>query len=356
MPKDHIEKMYTAQLESQKEQLKQDYDTADEKLIASLQKAQQATDTALTRTAVESQKAAVNNAELHDAHGLSSGARAQARLAQENQLQSDLTAIRQTQLQTEADTQRQRDLLSKEYASAIRKAQSENDMAKAEALYTQAQKEEEALLAKQEAAAKLMASAGDFGRLAQLYGLTEAEAAALRSDYLQSNAPSGGSGSGGSGGTGGGGGGGSDDNGGSPITKIGNDGPVDPDLYADVPKSTKKIVDNVRNVYPSTFGKKDPEAEAFRQMIETPLPLPIQTGPVQTSQSPVQIKPQYTANVNKFISSHMTPQQAEANRISRSAYTAMIEDWMNDVELSEGEIWALNEYYGLELEKRMGKA
>ncbi|MBQ2383687.1 MAG: hypothetical protein II290_06570, partial [Oscillospiraceae bacterium] len=200
MPKDHIEKMYTAQLESQKEQLKQDYDTADEKLIAALQKAQKATDTALTRTAVESQKAAVNNAELHDAHGLSSGARAQVRLAQENQLQSDLTAIRQTQLQTEADTQRQRDLLSKEYASAIRKAQSENDMAKAEALYTQAQKEEEALLAKQEAAAKLMASAGDFGRLAQLYGLTEAEAAALRSDYLQSNAPSGGSGSGGSGG------------------------------------------------------------------------------------------------------------------------------------------------------------
>ena len=29
---------------------------------------------------------------------------------------------------------------------------------------------------------------------------------------------------------------------------------------------------------------------------------------------------------------------------------------MNDVELSEGEIMALNEYYGLELEKRMGKA
>lgn len=333
MSKDHIEKMYTAQLEAQKEQLKQDYDTADEKLIASLQKAQQATDTALTRTAVESQKAAVNNAELHDAHGLSSGARAQVRLAQENQLQSDLTAIRQTQLQTEADTQRQRDLLSKEYASAIRKAQSENDMAKAEALYTQAQKEEEALLAKQEAAAKLMASAGDFGRLAQLYGLTEAEAAALRSDYLQSNAPSGGSGS-------------------------GNDAPVVGDAVVDdtvapLPKPLQ-IAQNVAKVYDTMIRKKDPEAEAFRQMIETPLPIP--TGPAQTPQSPAQIKPQYTANVNKFISSHLTPQQAEANRISRSAYTAMIEDWMNDVELSEGEIMALNEYYGLELEKRMGKA
>ena len=343
MPKDHIEKMYTAQLESQKEQLKQDYDTADEKLIAALQKAQKATDTALTRTAVESQKAAVNNAELHDAHGLSSGARAQVRLAQENQLQSDLTALRKTQLQTEADTQRQRDLLSKEYASAIRKAQSENDMAKAEALYTQAQKEEEALLAKQEAAAKLMASAGDFGRLAQLYGLTEAEAAALRSDYLQSNAPSGGSGSGGSGGTGGGGGGGSDDNGGSPITKIGNDGPVDPDLYADVPKSTREIVDNVKALYTSTLQPKDPAAVAYQKLMSTPSADGSSALPVSTSQ----------AKISKFISDHMTLAEARSRGITEREYKRMVEDWMNSIDLTDSEILALDKHYSLGLAQRM---
>lgn len=178
---DQIEKMYAAQLASQKEQLQQDYSTADAELIASLQKSQQTTNKNLTRTAVESQKAAVNNAELHNATGLSSGARAQVRLAQENQLQADLTALRQQQLQTETDIQRQRDVLSREYASAIRKAQADNDMARAEALYAQAQKDEERLLARQQSAAQLMANAGDYSRLANLYGLSANEVEALRS-------------------------------------------------------------------------------------------------------------------------------------------------------------------------------
>lgn len=191
---EQIEKMYAAQLAAQKEQLKQDYDTADADLVASLQKAQQATDKSLTRTAVESQKAAVNNAELHNASGLSSGARAQVRLAQENQLQQDLTAIRQQQQQIDTDTQRQRDLLAQGYASAIRQAQAENDLAKAEALYAQAQKEEEALLSKQQSAAQLMMGAGDYSRIAQLYGLSDSEIAALKAAGSSGSTGSAGSG------------------------------------------------------------------------------------------------------------------------------------------------------------------
>ena len=145
-----LEKIYEAQLAAQKEQLKQDYDLSDAELTRQKEQNQKITDANLTRTAVEAQKAAVNNAELHNAYGLSSGARAQARLAQENQLQANMTALRVAQQEADAETERQRGLLSKEYASAIRQAQAENDLAKAEALYQEAQQREAAMLSAQQ--------------------------------------------------------------------------------------------------------------------------------------------------------------------------------------------------------------
>ena len=175
-----IAQMYESQLKSQKEQLDTDYMQAILDLDAQQRKNQQATDANLNRTAVEAQKAAVNNAELHNAYGLSSGTRAQARLAQENQLQADMTALRAAQQNADADVERQRSLLAQAYSSEIRKAQAENDLAKAEALYASAKEEEEKLLAKQEAAGKLMAEvAGDYSLLGKLYGLSEEEIAAL---------------------------------------------------------------------------------------------------------------------------------------------------------------------------------
>lgn len=175
-----IKNMYESQLKSQKEQLDTDYKQAILDLDAQQKKNQQATDANLNRTAVEAQKAAVNHAELQNAYGLSSGARAQARLAQKNQLQADMTALRAAQQNADADVERQRSLLAQEYASAIRQAQAENDLAKAEALYASAKEEENKLLAKQEAAGKLMAEvAGDYTLLGKLYGLSEEDLAAL---------------------------------------------------------------------------------------------------------------------------------------------------------------------------------
>jgi multidrug efflux pump subunit AcrA (membrane-fusion protein) len=125
---------------------------------------------------VEAQKAAVNTAELHNAYGLSSGARAQARLSQENQLQANLTALRAQQQELDADVERQRSLLSQQYQSAIREAQAENDLAKAEALYEEARRKQDALAAQQQAqskyayeAAQLMADAGDYTQLVNFY-------------------------------------------------------------------------------------------------------------------------------------------------------------------------------------------
>lgn len=197
---DQIKKMYSSQLASQQEQLKQGYMQADAEYAAEKEKAQKVTDANLTRTAVEAQKAAVNNAELHNAYGLSSGTRAQARLAQENQLQADLTALRMQQQELDTDVERQRTLLSQQYQSAIREAQAENDLAKAQALYEEAQRQQDALLAKQQAAAaqkqaqdleaaKLMADAGDYTRLAKIYGLSAAELKVLMGEPATKEPP-----------------------------------------------------------------------------------------------------------------------------------------------------------------------
>ena len=173
--KDYINKMYDASLEGQKAQLQEGYDQAGEQLDEQQRKAQQQTDANLTRTYVEAEKARKNYAEVQNAYGLTSGAMAQARLAQENQRTANMTALRQQQQEVDAAIEQERGRLGREYTAAIQQAQANNDLARAQALYEAAQREEERLLAKQEAAAKLMAGEGDYRRLAELYGLTEEE-------------------------------------------------------------------------------------------------------------------------------------------------------------------------------------
>lgn len=173
--KDQINQMYDAQLAAQKSQMQTNYETADAELAAKQEQANKLLDKNITRTRTDAQRSAMNAEEYYNAAGLSSGARAQARLAQDNQLLADITTLRAAQQQADAETERQRTLLSKEYASAIAKAQAENDLARAEALYADAKEAEAKLLAKQEAAAGIMAQAGDYTRYGDLYGLTADE-------------------------------------------------------------------------------------------------------------------------------------------------------------------------------------
>lgn len=177
--KDYINKMYDASMESQKAGIQEDYDQAGEQLTQQQEAARKQTDANLTRTYVEAEKARKNYQEVQNAYGLTSGAMAQVRLSQDNQLQADLTALRAQQQEADASIERERGLLAKEYAAAIRQAQANNDIARAEALYAAAQREEERLLQQQEAAAQLMAGQGDYARLAALYGMTEAELRSL---------------------------------------------------------------------------------------------------------------------------------------------------------------------------------
>lgn len=176
---EYINKMYDSSLAGQKETLKQNYDKGTTDLEREQQKQQKETDANLTRTYVEANKAAKNYNEVQNAYGLTSGAMAQARLAQDNQLQGDLTAIRAAQQSVDADIERQRTLLSQQYASAIAKAQADNDFQRAQALYKAAKDDEDRLMQQQKEAGNLMASVGDYSILANLYGLTPEQLALL---------------------------------------------------------------------------------------------------------------------------------------------------------------------------------
>jgi hypothetical protein len=189
---DYINKMYDSNLESQKAAMEQEYAKNQSNLDARQEAAQKQTDANLTRTYVEAAKAQKNYDEVQNAYGLTSGAMAQARLAQDNQLQADLTALRAQQQNVDAGLEREKALLQQQYAAAIRQAQAENDMAKAQALYDAAKQDEADLLQKQKAAAALMAGAGDYSLYAQLYGLTPEQLARLQGEPAAGSAGGGG--------------------------------------------------------------------------------------------------------------------------------------------------------------------
>ena len=184
---DEIKKMYESQLKSTKEQLTNDYNYALSDLDLQKNKNQQETDANLNRTAVEAEKRAMSDAEYYAASGLTSGAKAQARIARDNQAMADMATIRAAQQTADAEVERQRGLLAKEYASAISKAQAENDYNLAKALYEQAAADDQAILQRQTDAAKLLAENGDYTLLGQIYGLTQDQINALNGELVVPN-------------------------------------------------------------------------------------------------------------------------------------------------------------------------
>jgi len=194
---DYLNQIYDSSLESQKQLLQSNYETDISNLDAEKAEAQRQSDEDLSRTYVEAYKKAKNFNEVQNAYGLTSGAMGQAALAQGNQLQANLTDLRAVQEQVDAEIERQRSILGKEYAAAIAKAQADNDYQRAKALYEQAQREEERLLQLKMAAGELMASVGDYSILQDLYGLSRSQVQALEEYYFPED--SGSSGGGGSG-------------------------------------------------------------------------------------------------------------------------------------------------------------
>lgn len=293
---DKINQMYDSQLNSQKEQLTQDYTKADSDLTAQKDKLQKQTDAQLRRTAVDAQKAKINTAEYHAANGLSTGARAQARLALENQLQADLAALRTAQQEADSETERQRGLLSQEYAALIRKAQADNDFQRAQALYQEAKDADAKLLARQEAAAGIMAQAGDYTRYGELYGLTPEEIKKLRKQS----------------------------SGGGTRRVIDND-------ILDVDPVVEEEGDEV------AVTPQSPYIQAVKDQVLGLLnPIPVDTTGTKA-----------TDTADAFIKRHMSLEEAIGRGIGETSFKAMIRKDLEKANLSAADFAKLEQIYGL---------
>lgn len=156
----YINKLYDNARDSQKQQLDQNYADNSSFLDSQQQGVQNQTDEYLNRTNVEAEKAA-KEYEAGQYPRISGGAAAQAGLSQWNQRTADTNALKDRQSDADAEIERQRQLLASQYSAAIRQAQADNDMQRAQQLYDAAKAEESRLLEYRKQGAALMAGAGD---------------------------------------------------------------------------------------------------------------------------------------------------------------------------------------------------
>lgn len=152
---DYINQMYDAALQAQLESLKASYEQNISELDASVGKVDDTyTEQKRQTTGTNAQQAAAWR-EMANAYGLNSGAIGQAALAQNNQLQSNLNTLESAQAAAQAEIELQRTLLGQEYQAQINQAIAENNMNKAEMLYQEAVRADEALIQQQQYYASL---------------------------------------------------------------------------------------------------------------------------------------------------------------------------------------------------------
>lgn len=194
---EYINKIYEAQRQAAIDKLKATYDTNMNTLNTAASKIPDTYNTARNSTAAvsEQNKSAFN--ERAAATGLNNGAGGQAALAIGNTLTSNMSALDKQQASSVADIEAQRIQLSTTFKNAIDSAVSENDFAKAQALYEEATRVDNSLVSQSQAQAsvdaqyqqyqaerelnraQVLASSGDFSGYKSIYGLTDAQVASL---------------------------------------------------------------------------------------------------------------------------------------------------------------------------------
>ena len=147
---DYINQMMDANLAAQKAALEQAYKQNTGELDTAQTNSDNAYSEQKRQTAGQSDRDAANWRELAVAQGLNTGAVGQAALAQNNQLQSDLSTLGASQAEVNANFEKQRALLGQKYQYDIIKAQAENDLQRAEMLYKEAVRADEALRQQQQ--------------------------------------------------------------------------------------------------------------------------------------------------------------------------------------------------------------
>ena len=171
---DYIRQMYEANLAANKSQLESDYNQNLSDLGAEESKLGQIYYEQMRQAQAESDRNRQAFQEYANARGLNSGTGGQAELAQQNQLSSNLNTLRQSEAEKRAEVERQRVLLGRQYQNAIQKAQAENDLAKAKALYEEAVRVDEAISA---------ASQADADRAMQIFSMLNNTALSAAGTY-----------------------------------------------------------------------------------------------------------------------------------------------------------------------------
>ena len=181
-----INKIYDAQLEAQRIQAQAEMDKSLSDIDAAQQASRREMDKSLTAAYVDALRKGRNYQEMQTAYGQGSGTAAQARLARESELIKKLTDIRALQIGKDAQTEGKRLDAAGTYADAIAKAAAAANLTRNQELYKAAEKEEQNIVADQQLVGEQMAKNGDYTVLGKLYGLTDAQIAALMPKPVES--------------------------------------------------------------------------------------------------------------------------------------------------------------------------
>lgn len=155
--KDYINKLYDSNTDSAKKLLQESYTDNTGYLSNEQNRVQQQTQENVNRTQVESQKAQ----DQYTGPKLSLGAQQQEALSRGNAQQGNVTNLQQKQSDADAEIERQRQLLASQFSAAIKQAQADNDMQKAQQLYNAAKEEEAKLLSLRQNASNILTAKGD---------------------------------------------------------------------------------------------------------------------------------------------------------------------------------------------------
>ena len=155
--KDYINELYKTNTKTQKDLLKEHFTDNTGVLNQEQERVQQQNQDYVNRTDVESKTAQ----EKYPGSSLSLGAQQQAALNRGNARQSNVSALNQQRSDLDMEIERQRQLLASQYETAIKQAQAENDMQKAQQLYAAAKDEEAKLLSLRQSASTMLAGKGD---------------------------------------------------------------------------------------------------------------------------------------------------------------------------------------------------
>lgn len=177
---DLVREMYEANLAANKSQLESDYNQnlsdleSEASTIGSTYYEQQ------RQAQAESDRNRQSFQEYANARGLNSGTGGQAELARQNQLSANLDTLRQSEAEKRAEVERQRVLLGQQYQNAIQKAQADNDLAKAKALYEEAVRVDESLAS---------AAQADADRALQIFNILNNTALSAANAYASQENP-----------------------------------------------------------------------------------------------------------------------------------------------------------------------